>query len=175
MSTSGPDKKERIYIGKILVAGLTLLLVGVAAFAADNTLLIQTKPDGQYRVWHVEGETHMSEEEVLAVSAAAKPEGGEPTRVAAGTARAFETDHGVVIEIPDAKSDRALLVDRDECGAIKVWHAEGATQLTDDQLTDLVLSALPGGGRPVKVAGRYAKAFVVPLGYTVVIWQPVIR
>jgi hypothetical protein len=175
LSTSGPDKKARIRIGKFLAAGLSFLLVGATAFAADNTLLIQLGTDGHYRVWHVEGETHMSEEEILAVSAGAKPEGGEPARVAAGTARGFQTDHGVVIEIPDAKSDRALLVDRDECGAIKVWHAEGATILTEEQTTELVLSALPGGGRPVKVAGRYAKAFVVPLGYAVVIWQPVVR
>lgn len=175
MSTSGPDKKAYWRIGKRLAAGVGLLLAGVAAFAADNTLLIQTRPDGQYRVWHVEGATHLSEEEVLVLAAGATPEGGEATRVAAGTARAFQTDHGVVIEVADAKSDRALLVDRDECGAIKIWHAEGATQLTDAQLTDLVLSALPGGGRPVNLGGRYAKAFVVPLGYAVVIWQPVVR
>lgn len=179
MSTSEPDKKECVSIGRHLIARLTLLLLGLAtlvvAHAADNALLIQMQPDGHYRVWHAEGETHMSDDEILAVAAQAKPEGGEPMQVTAGSARAVQTEHGVVIELDTANADRALLIDRDECGAIKAWHAEGATHLTDDQITELVMSALPGGGRPVKVDGRYAKAFVTPLGYSVVIWQPVKR
>jgi hypothetical protein len=162
-------------IWKVILVGWSFLLAGTMALAADTALLIQVESGGRYRVWHVEGETHMSEEEILSVAANAKPEGGEPVRVAAGTARAFQTEHGVVIEIADAKSDQALLIDRDDCGAIKVWHSEGATHLTDEQLTELVMSALPGGGRRVKVDDRYAKAFVTPLGYAVVIWQAVVR
>jgi hypothetical protein len=119
--------------------------------------------------------TQISEEEVLAVAATAKPEGGDPVPVTAGRARAFQTETGVIIEMLDAKADRNLLVDRDDCGAIKLWHSEGPTHLTDDQMTELVLSALPGGGRRLTFDGRHAKAYITPLGYVVVIWKAVVR
>jgi hypothetical protein len=151
------------------------LLTAIGAAAADNNLLVQTVPGGGYRVWHSEGVSNLSEDEILMVAAGATPEGSELQRISAGPARAFQTETGVVIELPEAASDRRLLVDRDACGAVKVWHSDGATTLTDEQLTELVLSALPGGGRPVKVDSRYAKAFITPLGYAVVIWQPVKR
>lgn len=148
--------------------------VASSACAADN-LLVQLEPGGGYRVWHTEGATRLAEEEVLAVAATAKPEGGEPVAVAAGRARAFQTESGVVIEMLDAKFDRRVLVDRDDCGAIRLWHSEGPTNLADDQLTELVLSALPGGGRRLSLNGHYAKAYVTPLGYAVVIWPAVKR
>jgi hypothetical protein len=157
-----------------ILATIALLAAG-AAVAADNSLLIQLQPDGHYQVWHTEGATNLSEDEILTLAAGAQPEGGESLRVAAGTARAFQTEHGVVIEIAAAKADGKLLVDRDECGAIKTWHSDGTTKLTDDQVSDLVISALPGGGRRVSVGDNYAKAYVVPLGYAVVIWKPVVR
>ena len=153
---------------------LTLLLTGVAS-AVDNSLLIQLEPDGRYKVWHTEGTSRISDDEALTLAASAKPEGGDPLVVEAGTARAFETKQGVVIAIPEAKADKALLIDRDGCGAVKLWHSEGSTILTDEQLSELVISALPSGGRPVAVGDRYAKAYISPLGYTIVLWKPVRR
>lgn len=174
LSTSRPDKKETMFPTRALLATIFLLAANAAA-AADNGLLIQTVPGGGYRVWHTEGATNLSEDEILMLAAGATPEGSELQRISAGPARAFQTGNGVIIELPEAAADRRLLVDRDACGAVKVWHSDGTTQLSDDQLTELVLSALPGGGRPVKVDGNYAKAFITPLGYAVVIWAPVKR
>lgn len=157
-----------------LFAFVLALAAGAACAASDN-LLIQLQHDGRYRVWHTEGATQISEEEVLAVAAKATPEGGEPSTVTGGRARAFQTEHGIVIEMLDAKADRNLLVDRDACGAIRLWHSEGPTHLTDDQMTELVMSALPGGGRRLTFDGRHAKAYITPLGYAVVIWKAVSR
>jgi hypothetical protein len=175
LSTSQTGKKEKMrYANHVLLAVIGMLTAqGVGA--ADNSLLIQLEPNGHYKLWHTEGVTTLSDDEVLSLAATARPEGGEPLTVAVGTARAFETSQGVVIAIPEAKADQMLLVDRDDCGAIKLWHSEGSTQLTEQQMTDLVISALPGGGRPIDVGGRYAKAFITRLGYTVVVWKPVAR
>ncbi|MBI4996642.1 MAG: hypothetical protein HZA64_05085 [Rhodocyclales bacterium] len=159
---------------KALLATIFLLAASIAA-AADNSLLIQVEPGGGYRVWHTEGATNLGEEEILMLAAGATPEGSALQPVSAGPARAFQTGNGVIIEVPGAAADRKLLVDRDACGAVKVWHADGATRLTEEQLTELVITALPGGGKLVKVDGRYAKSFVTPLGYAVVIWAPVKR
>jgi hypothetical protein len=174
LSTSRPDKKETMPLARALLATLFVLAANLAV-AADNSLLIQIEPGGGYRVWHTEGQTHLSEEEILMLAAGATPEGSALQQVSAGPARAFQTGNGVIIEIPQAVSDRKLLVDRDACGAIKVWHGDGETQLTEEQITELVISALPGGGKLVKVDGRYAKSFVTPLGYAVAIWAPVKR
>ncbi len=162
------------FANQVLIAVATVLAMP-GARAADNSLLIQLEPNGHYKLWHTEGTTTLSDDEVLSLAATARPEGGEPLVVAAGTARAFETSQGVVISIPEAAADRQLLVDRDDCGAIKLWHSEGSTQLTEGQMTELVISALPGGGRPIAVGGRYAKAYITRLGYAVVVWQPVVR
>jgi hypothetical protein len=159
---------------RYFLAAIALIASGAVA-ASDNNLLIQLEPDGRYRVWHTEGVTQLNEDEVLTLAASALPEGSAPLRVSAGTARAFSTERGLILDIADAPADRKLLVDRDECGGIKIWHSEGVTQLTDDQLTELVLSALPGGGRRVVVGANHAKAFITPLGYAVVIWKPVVR
>jgi hypothetical protein len=173
LSTSRPDKKETMPLKRALLAAIFLLAAPVAA-AADNSLLIQVEGSG-YRVWHSEGATHLSEDEILMLAAGATPGGSALQPVSAGPARAIQTGSGVVIELPEAAADRRLLVDRDACGAIKVWHAEGETHLSDEQITELVISALPGGGRPIKVDGRYAKAFITELGYAVVLWAPVRR
>lgn len=160
---------------KRVFAAMTCLLAAGLAMAADNALLIQVEPGGGYRVWHTEGSSRLTEDEILMLAAGATPEGSALQPVSAGPARAIQTGNGVVIELPEAAVDRRLLVDRDACGAIKVWHAEGETRLSDEQITELVISALPGGGRPVKVDGRYAKAFITELGYAVVLWAPVKR
>lgn len=160
---------------KRALAALAAMLICNSAVAVDNALLIQVEPGGGYRVWHTEGTTKLSEDEILMLAAGATPEGSTLQPVSAGLARAIQTGNGVIIELPEAATDRRLLVDRDACGAIKVWHAEGETNLTDDQLSDLVISALPGGGRPIKIDGRYAKAFITELGYAVVMWSPVKR
>jgi hypothetical protein len=47
--------------------------------------------------------------------------------------------------------------------------------LTDEQMTDLVLSALPDGGKRVSIGSNYAKAYSVELGVVAVIWAPVQR
>lgn len=160
---------------RLLVALVGMLAAGLVMAAGDNALLIQTKAGGGYTVWHADGVTQISDDEIMQVAAAATPEGSPLQTVSAGKARAFQTEAGVIIEFPDLARDRRLLVDRDACGAIKVWHADGETQLTEDQITDLVMAALPGGGRRVNVGDRYAKSFVTPMGYAVVIWAPVRR
>jgi hypothetical protein len=175
LSTSQTGKKEKMRFANHVPLVVIAFLAAQVAGAADNALLIQLQPDGHYKLWHTEGVTSLSDDEVLSLAATARPEGGDPQVVAAGTARAFETSQGVVISIPEAAADKMLLIDRDDCGAIKLWHAEGSTLLTEEQMTDLVISALPGGGRPVAVGGRYAKAYITRLGYTVVVWKPVVR
>ncbi len=160
---------------RLLVALAGVLAAGLALAAGDNALLIQTQPGGGYTVWHADGTTQMSDEEIMQVAASATPEGGPVQAVSAGKARALQTEAGVIIEFPDLPRDRRLLVDRDACGAIKLWHADGETQLTEDQITELVMAALPGGGRRVNLGDRYAKSFVTPMGYAVVIWAPVRR
>lgn len=158
-----------------VIAAIVSAIAILPAYAADNALLIQIEQDGRFKVWHVEGETRLTEDEVFTLAASARPEGGEKILTGAGIASAFDTKGGIVIEIPGAKSDKALLVERDACGGVKVWHAEGSTSLTDEQLTELVLSALPDGGRTVPVGKRYAKAYAASLGVTVVLWEPAAR
>ncbi len=145
------------------------------AHAADNTLLIQIEPDGRYKVWHTEGATHLDDEELLDLAASARPEGGETQATSAGPARAFAVKEGVLVVVADAPSDKTLLIDRDECGGVKLWHSEGATQLTDEQLTELVLSALPGGGKNLRLGENLAKAFAGRIGVTATIWKPAVR
>ena len=151
------------------------LLAVCAAHAADNTLLIQLQRDGSYVVWHSEGATHLSDDELTTLSASAKPEGGEGIVTTAGLANAFEIAHAVLVVLPNARSDKKLLIDRDACGGVRVWHSEGSTTLTEEQLTDLVLSALPDGGKRVSIGDKYAKAYTVELGVVAVVWAPVQR
>jgi hypothetical protein len=158
----------------IAAAILVASAAGTAA-AADNTLLIQLQKDGSYLVWHSEGATRLTDDELTTLSASARPEGGERLLTSAGPASAFEIPHAVLIVLTEAKSDRRLLIDRDACGGVRVWHAEGATLLTEDQLTDLVLSALPDGGKPIALGANYGKAYAMELGIVAVIWAPVQR
>ena len=55
----------------------------------------------------------------------------------------------------------------------KTWHAEGATRLSEDQATDLVMAALPDGGpRLVLDTERHAKSYLTNIGVMVAIWKP---
>lgn len=155
-------------------AVLALALLPLPAWAQSSNLLIQVQPGGSYRVWHGDGPSQLTDDEVMLLDSMAEPEGGPPLKTALGAARARSTGQGVIIELADAPSDKALLVDRDACGHLKVWHAEGSTPLTEDQVTDLVLAAVPGGGqRLVLDAQRHAKSFLTSLGVMVAIWRPI--
>ena len=149
---------------------VAILMAATAAGATDNVLLIQMQPGGRYLVWHTEGESRLSDEEIMALEVTARPGGGEEVPTASGRARAYETSDGVTIRLPEAKNDTALLIDRDECGHVRLWHAAGATNLSEDQITDIVMSALPEGGKRLTVGKYYVKAFITKLGVTAALW-----
>ena len=150
---------------------LAALLAATSANAADNVLLIQMQPGGSYRVWHIEGESRLSDDEIMALEVTARPEGGEETPTSAGPARVFESSDGVTISLPAARNDKLLLIDRDDCNHVRVWHAAGATSLSEDQITDIVISALPGGGTRLTVGDFHVKAFITKLGVTATLWK----
>jgi hypothetical protein len=149
---------------------VAFLMAATAAGATDNVLLIQMQSGGRYLVWHTEGETRISDDEVMALEATAKPEGGPEMPTSAGPARAYETSDGVTIRLLAATNDKALLLDRDDCGHVRVWHAAGPTNLSEDQITDIVMSALPEGGKRITVGKYYVKAFITKLGVTASLW-----
>lgn len=153
------------------VCFLAALLTLTGARAEDNVLLLQLRPGGGITVWHTEGQSQISDDEALELEASAKPEGGPELPTAAGPARAFETPEGVMFRLLAAGKDNALLVERDNCGHIKLWHAAGATNLPDDQLTDIFMSALPGGGKRLTIGDRHVKAYLTPLGVTASLWS----
>lgn len=145
-------------------------LCAAVLHAEDNVLLIQNGPQG-FIVWHTEGPSQITDDEALEVMASARPEGGEAVMTGLGPARGYEMPQGVVIRLPEAARDKALLVDRDACGHIYLWHSEGATQLSEAELTEVVLSALPDGGKRLQLGDRYIKAFVTKLGVTATLWK----
>lgn len=151
-----------------------LLCISAAACAEDNVLLVQTGPQG-FVVWHTEGQSQLADDEVLELMATATPEGGKETPTPLGPARAYEMSEGILIRLLAAQRDKALLVDRDACGHVHLWHAEGATQLSDAQLTEIVMSALPEGGPRLRLNGTYAKGFLGKLGVTVTLWKVPVR
>lgn len=151
------------------IALLCGLMAAVAAGAEDNVLLIQTGPQG-FTVWHTEGESRLSDDELLEIMVTAQPAGGEAVPTRLGPAIAYTADEGVLIRLPAAPRDRALLLDRDACGHVIVWHEEGKTRLTEAELTEIVVSALPEGGQRLRLGERYAKAFTGRLGVTVTLW-----
>lgn len=158
----------------LCTAALAALCAAMPLRAEDNTLLIQQGPQG-FVVWHGEGESRLSDDEILELMATAAPEGGETQTTSRGPARAFELPAGVLIRLPAAARDKALLVDRDACGHVIVWHAEGALKLTEAELAEVVMSALPEGGPRLRFGERYAKAFVGKLGVTVTLWKAPVR
>jgi hypothetical protein len=80
-----------------------------------------------------------------------------------------------MISIPTAPADRNLLLDRDECGGVKLWHGHGTVSLTDEQLTELVLSAVPGGSKRLSFGDHLAKSYISRLGIIAMIWKPAAR
>lgn len=159
----------------ILAALLAVPLAVTAApptGPADNALLIQLRQDGSFKVWHSAGASQLLDDDLHDLEASARPEGGDVMKTDLGRAQAFETKQGIVIELPEAKSDKRLLLDRDPCGGLKVWHDEGRTQLPDDVLTELVLTALPDGGARIKVGENVVKGYTVERGVIAVIWRP---
>jgi hypothetical protein len=153
---------------------LTALLMTSAA-ADDNVLLIQLQPGGAYTVWHTEGESRLSDDEVMTLEVNASPEGGTELPTGAGPARAYETSDGVVIRLTAAPNDKAVLIDRDGCGHIRLWHSAGATQLTEDQITDIFMSALPEGGKRLRLGEHNVKAFITRLGVTATLWKAPVK
>jgi hypothetical protein len=153
-----------------IILFLAALMTLSAANAADNVLLIQLQAGGGFRVWHTEGESRLSDDEIMELEVTAKPGGGEVTQTSAGPARVFESGDGVTISLLEAKTDKTLLIDRDDCNHVRVWHAAGATNLSDDQIADIFISALPGGGKRITVGGFHVKAFITKLGVTATLW-----
>lgn len=156
---------------KAALPWLAAFLFMSTAGAADNVLLIQMQPGGHYRVWHTEGESMLTDDEAMALEVSATPAGGAAMPTGAGPARAFETTDGVVVALPAAKTDKALLIDRDSCGHIRLWHSAGATNLGEDQLTDIVMSATAEGGKRLAIGEWYVKAFITKLGVTATLWR----
>ncbi len=157
---------------RLLPALVFMAFSASAARAENSNLLIQLQPGGGFRVWHAEGASVLDDDEVMLLDAEADLGGSRSIATALGPARAVRTEYGVIIELQQAASDKALLVDRDACGHLKTWHAEGGTRLTEDQVTDLFMSALPGGGPSLVLDdGRNAKAFVTSVGVMVAIWK----
>lgn len=151
---------------------LAATLASFAANAADDTLLIQIEPNGKYRVWHTEGENMLNEEDVYALTDSATAEGGEPVPTVAGAASARRTKNGIVVTLHEKQVDNRLLIDRDDCGGTKLWHGDGTTALRDEELTELVLTALPEGGARMTIGDRYARAYTARIGVIAVLWKP---
>lgn len=148
------------------------LLAGTGAVrAAENVLLIQMRPDGHYTIWHNEGKSRLTDEDVVRLDGTEKPEGGPATITSAGLARAYQTANGVTIRLAAAQNYESVLIDRDNCGHIRLWHSDGKTDLSEDEITDIVMSALPEGGKRLTIGNRYAKAYLTKLGVTAVLWS----
>ena len=158
-----------------MMMAAVLVLASLATHAADNTLLIQIDPSGKFRVWHTEGENLLNEEDVHALSDSATPEGGARVPTVAGMASARRTPNGIVVSLHDKQVDSTLLIDRDDCGGTKLWHGDGATNLRDDDLTELMLTALPEGGERMTIGENYARAFTARIGVIAVLWKPTRR
>lgn len=156
---------------RLLLAGLLALPPG--AWAQSSNILIQVLPGSVYRVWYAEGPSELAEDEIMQLDAAADRAGSAPIETSLGPAQVRQTTHGAIIELLAAPRDKRLLIDRDACGHLKTWHAEGGIELSEEQTTDLVLAALPGGGPRVELGpARYAKSFLTELGVMVAIWKP---
>lgn len=59
---------------------------------------------------------------------------------------AAATVAALLIQHPAPGPDKLLLIDRDG-GGIKVRHSQGTVNPTNDELTELVLTSLPEGGK----------------------------
>jgi hypothetical protein len=157
----------RFLLGRLIL--FLGILAACAAHAEDTVILIQTGAEG-YRVWHVRGESELSDDEAIELMASARPGGGEVLSTRFGPALAYELPEGILIRLPAAPRDRELLVDRDACGHVRLWHSVGTLQLSEAELTQITLSALPEGGPRLRLGNRYVKAFFGKLGITATIW-----
>lgn len=155
----------------VVVAFLSIASTSLA-IAAEDTILIQLTRDAQYRVWYSRGDSNLTEGDLATLEASALPEGGPVVATAAGSARAYAAEDAIRVEIPDAPHDKTLLVSRDPCGWASAWHTAGHVDITNDALTEMVMTALPTGGKNVPVGSRLAKAYTSKLGVVAVIWQP---
>lgn len=162
-------------IREIIVFAFLSIAFSSLVNAAEDTILIQLTQDGQYRVWYSRGDSNLSENDLAAIEASALPEGGPVVSTAAGSARAFSAEDSIRVEIPDAPQDKTLLISRDPCGWASAWHMAGHVELSNDDLTELVMTALPTGGKSIRVGTRLAKAYTSKLGVVAVIWQPLPR
>jgi len=160
-------------VRSLVAVFLALGGVAWAAGMAETTYLLQVQPDGHFKVWYATGESHLSDDELMDMEVAARPEGGAEVATSAGPARAFDVKEGVVISLVAAARDKELLVLRDSCGGVKAWHSAGSHPLSEDELTELAIAALPGGSKRMAVKAGYAKSFTGRAGIMVVIWKPV--
>lgn len=151
------------------------LAPAAAVRAEDTALLIQLDAEGRYTVWHAGAPAPLAENELLALEAAAVPEGSRRILTSAGLAQSFDTPQGILIRLPALGPQRALLIDRDGCGGIKVWHSHGDTHLSEDALTELVLTALPEGGPRLRLGPLNARAYSTKIGVIAVLWRPLPR
>lgn len=157
---------------RALVLGMAFFFATAATRAEDDVLLVQTGPEG-FRVWHTEGPSRLSDDEAIVLMASARPEGGPLTMTRLGMAHAHELpgERGIVIQLLSVERDKSLLVDRDACGHVHLWHAEGSTHLSEAEITEIIVSALPDGGPRITLGDRYAKGVVTPLGIMVMLWK----
>ena len=133
-------------------------------------LLLQTGAQGT-TVWHTEGTSQLDDDAILEIIASATPEGGPELNTSLGSVRAYAVPEATLIRFAAVMEDNALLVERDACGHIKTWHAAGKTQLTAVEIDEILLTALPGGGKRLAFGDRYAKGFLNNLGVTVTLWR----
>lgn len=159
-------------IQTIVAVFLALGGVAWAAGMAETTYLLQVQPDGHFKVWYAKGESNLTDDELMDMEVAARPEGGAEVATSAGPARAFDGKDGMVISLPAAARDKELLVLRDACGGVKAWHSAGSHPLAEDEMTELAIAALPGGSKRLQVKAGYAKSFTGRAGILVVIWKP---
>lgn len=155
-----------------LLTAAALTAAALPTLAADNTLLIQVEQNGKYRVWHTEGPSMLNDDEVSTLIENATPAGDQRLPTSAGLASAVVTREGTILRLHDKTIDNQLLVDRDDCGGLKLWHADGATQLSDQDLTEMVLTALPGGGKLLTIGENLARAYTANIGVIAVLWKP---
>ena len=158
-----------------LLAAAAVSLAALPTLATNNTLLIQIAENGKYRVWHTEGDSVLNEDEAVALAISARPEGGEKLQTSAGLASAVQTRNGVVVTLHEQPRDNILLIDRDDCGGVKLWHGEGTTTLSDEALTELALTALPAGGARLTIGENFARAYTTRLGVIALLWKPARR
>jgi hypothetical protein len=76
---------------------------------------------------------------------------------------------------PAAAEDTTLLSQMQPDGRCAVWHDRGEVDLTGEELAELVLPALPEGGKNVVLDKYHAKAYSTKIGVIAAVWQPVAK